>query len=123
MDGAFYQACRVTDCYRPQMRSDETPVCMAEVVLRVVRSRWALTIIKVIADGGPIHFSAIGRRIPNISAKVLADQLRNLHQAAVLQRIGTDDRQEVYYQLTNRGQELKLALDDLNSLAQRWPRL
>ena len=102
------------------MGEQETPICIAEPVLRVVRSRWSPTLVKVIADGGPIHFSALGRQIAGISAKVLADQLRKLQRAGVLQRTRAEARQEVNYELTKRGWELKRALDGLNDLARRW---
>ena len=105
------------------MRENKTPICIAEPVLRVVRSRWSLTLIRVIADGGPIHFSAIGRQIPGISSKVLTDQLRNLQRDGVLQRMRAAERQEVYYELSNRGWELKRALDGLSDLARRWGEL
>lgn len=77
----------------------------------------------VLAEQGPIHFSAIGRRVPGISTKVLTDQLRYLAQAGVVHRSGAEKRQEVYYELTTKGRELQVALDGFNELARRWPDL
>jgi DNA-binding HxlR family transcriptional regulator len=98
----------------------QTPVCASEIVIRTVRSRWAPTLVKVIADKEPIHFSAILREVHGISTKVLSDQLRNLQRGGVLHRSDATRGQEVFYQLTNRGRELKRALDGLNDLADRW---
>jgi DNA-binding HxlR family transcriptional regulator len=77
----------------------------------------------VIGQRGPIHFSAIAREVRGISVKVLTEQLRDLVENGVLNRIANESRPEVYYELTPRGRELKLALDSLNELADRWPRL
>jgi len=77
----------------------------------------------VLAEYGPIHFSAIGRQVPGISTKVLAEQLRYLLKAGVVHRSSAEKRQEVYYELTARGRELQRALDGFNDLARRWPDL
>jgi DNA-binding HxlR family transcriptional regulator len=98
----------------------QTTICASEVVIRTVRSRWAPTLLKLIADHEPIHFSAILRKVAGISTKVLADQLRNLQRDGVLHRSRATRGQEVFYELTNRGRELKRALDGLNDLADRW---
>ena len=105
------------------MAPDVLPICAAEVVLRVLRGRWALTIMAVVAEHGPIHFLAIGRQVPGISNKVLADQLRYLLRAGVVHRSSAEERQEVFYELTARGREVRTALDGLNDLARRWPDL
>jgi DNA-binding HxlR family transcriptional regulator len=105
------------------MSTDAKPVCAAEVVLRVLRGRWAPTLMMVLAEHGPIHFSAIGRQIPGISTKVLTDQLRYLVRAGVVQRSGAEKRQEIYYELTSKGRELQVALDGWNEFVRRWPDL
>lgn len=105
------------------MTTDAKPVCAAEVVLRVLRGRWTPTLMVVLAEHGPIHFSAIGRQVPGISTKVLTEQLRYLLRAGVVHRSGAEKRQEVYYELTPKGRELQVALDGFNELARRWPDL
>jgi DNA-binding HxlR family transcriptional regulator len=105
------------------MQQNEPPVCASEVIFRVLRGRWALPLLIAIAEHGPIHFLAIGRSVPGISKKVLTDQLRFLQQAGVITRSSAETRQEVFYQLSNRGRELKAAIDGLNDLAARWPDL
>lgn len=105
------------------MASDPTSICAAEVVLRVLRGRWAMTILMTLVDHGAMHFGAIERSIKGISAKVLSEQLRYLQNAGVVSRRSSEQRREVYYELTPRGHELKLALDAINDLARRWPDL
>lgn len=102
------------------MPSDSLPICAAEVIFRVVRGRWALSLMAVIAERGPIHFSAIGRSVPGISRKVLTDQLRFLERSGVVIRSEVERPAQVFYELTARGLELKKAIDGLNDLAARW---
>jgi DNA-binding HxlR family transcriptional regulator len=103
------------------MSSDTLPICAAEVIFRVVRGRWALSLVVVIAEQGPIHFLAISRSLPGISRKVLTDQLRFLERAGVVSRSTVEKPPQVFYELTTRGLALKKAIDGLNELAARWP--
>ncbi|NII72197.1 DNA-binding HxlR family transcriptional regulator [Dyella sp. SG562] len=105
------------------MATDPLNICAAEVVLRVLRGRWAMTILMTLAERGPVHFGAMERSIKGVSAKVLSEQLRYLRNAGVVSRSSSAQRREVYYELTPRGQELTLALDAINDLARRWPDL
>ncbi|AFQ51600.1 winged helix-turn-helix transcriptional regulator [Burkholderia cepacia] len=103
---------------------ENTPtICAAEVILRMLRGRWAPSLLMVIADQGPIHFLAIFRALPGISRKVLTDQLRFLVRAGVIARSTSETQPQVIYALTERGRELKRAVDQFNELAIRWDSL
>lgn len=96
-------------------------ICVADVVLRTLRGRWATHILTVVASHGSIHFNELKRAIFGVSAKVLTEQLRFLETARVLERHATgNSRQEVSYTYTARGHELKHVLDSFNELAARW---
>ena len=105
------------------MNTPAKSICMADVVLRVLRGRWATHILAVIALHESIHFNELKRAMPGVSAKVLTEQLRFLETAGVLERqaIG-NSRQEVSYTYTARGHELKQVLDSFSELAARWAR-
>lgn len=105
------------------MPPSDNSICAAEVVFRVVRGRWALSLIATIAEQQPVHFLALSRSVPGISRKVLTEQLRFFQQAGVVERSTDEARQEVFYALTRRGKELKTAIDGLNDLAARWDTL
>lgn len=100
-----------------------TYTCASEILIRLLKGRWAPSLVMVVGQRGPIHFSAIAREVQGISVKVLTEQLRDLVESGVFNRIANENRPEVYYELTPRGLELKLALDSLNDLADRWPHL
>jgi DNA-binding HxlR family transcriptional regulator len=97
------------------------PVCPADIIVNIVRGKWALNILLVIGEQGEPHFNAIRRTIPGISAKVLGEQLGYLIDGGVLQRTHTASaRHEVVYSYTEHGKELRTVLDDLHKLALRW---
>ena len=98
------------------------PVCLAEVVIRALRGKWAMQILLAI-DGqqAQAHFNHIKRAVPGISAKVLAEQLRYLLAAGVICRVPSGETwQEVHYAYTDKGRELRGLLDSLNDMGQRW---
>jgi DNA-binding HxlR family transcriptional regulator len=107
----------------PKPATHELPICASEVIFRALRGRWALTILKVLAQSQSRHFSALLRSVPGISPKVLTEQLRFLEKAGVLDRSSQSSRREVHYGLTARGRALKVALDGLDDLANRWTHL
>jgi DNA-binding HxlR family transcriptional regulator len=102
------------------MPTEPPQICAAEVIFRILRGRWALPILLVLAEQGALHFLAIHRLIPGVSKKVLTEQLRYFERAGVLNRSSTQSQAHVFYELTLRGQELNKAIDGLNDLAARW---
>jgi len=104
-------------------RREPESIRPADVVLNVVRVRWATHIMKRIGDHGALHFAALQRSIPAVSRKVLTDQLRHLEQAGILQRqLNQPARRVTPYSFTSRGRELKAVLDSLDELGARWQR-
>jgi DNA-binding HxlR family transcriptional regulator len=108
---------------RNSPRREPESICPADVVLNVVKVRWATHIMKRIGDYGALHFAALQRAIPGVSRKVLTDQLRRLERAGILQRqLNQAARRGMPYSFTNRGRELQVFLDSLEELAARWQR-
>lgn len=94
------------------------PACLADIIVRSLRGKWAMPILLVVGENGGRHFNHLRRAIPGISAKVLTEQLRYLMAAGVVQRQPSGS--EVVYSYTERGKELRALLDSMNTLAQRW---
>lgn len=100
---------------------NHTPACLADIIVNLLRGKWAMHILHKLTPDEPLHFNAILRSIPGISAKVLNEQLGYLTAGGVLQRLPTASaRQEVLYAYTELGKELRLVVDKLNDLAARW---
>jgi len=95
--------------------------CPMDWVLRILMGPWTTYILWVLLRSGPSRFGEIKRQVPGISAKVLTERLRMLEGAGIVdRRYEATIPPRVTYSLTERGEELRLALNQLNDLARRW---
>lgn len=102
---------------RASEREELTPVSAAKGVedaLKIVEGRWKLVILFHLFGGNILRFSDLERAIPQISQKMLAQQLRQLEADGMVRRIVHPQvPPKVEYQLTDWGQSLCPALDAL----------
>ncbi|TCL04955.1 MULTISPECIES: winged helix-turn-helix transcriptional regulator [Sodalis] len=90
-----------------------------ESVLRLLEGRWKLVILFHLFGGQVQRYSDLEKLIPDISQKMLAQQLRQLEADGIV--IRTDYKQvppKVDYRLTPWGQALCPALDALLTWAE-----
>ena len=93
----------------PQQAADAV-----QQVLAVIAGRWKLVILFHLFDGRVQRFSELERLIPDISQKMLAQQLRRLeNDGVVLRTIHPEVPPRVEYRLTELGEALCPALDEL----------
>lgn len=94
-----------------------TPVSAAKGVenaLGILEGRWKLVILFHLFGGKVLRFSDLERAIPQISQKMLAQQLRQLESdGMVLRIVHPQVPPKVEYRLTDWGQSLCPALDSL----------
>ena len=97
-------------------RANQGSGCALTAALAAMGGRWKLFIVYRLADG-PMHFAALRRSLPEVSAKVLAQQLREMQADGLL------DRQPrgpvpapVIYALTQHG----LSLLPVAEAIRRW---
>lgn len=82
--------------------------------LQLIEGRWKLVILFHLFGGRVLRFSELERAIPEISQKMLAQQLRRLEADGIVRRIVYPEvPPRVEYQLTEWGQALCPALDAL----------
>src|SRR5690242_10156710 len=89
--------------------------CPLARALDVVGERWTLVIIQELMKRSN-RYSDLARRLPGIGTTVLADRLRKLEAAGVVERLPGPVGEGVVYALTDRGMELSDALEALR----RW---
>src|SRR3954469_906659 len=69
--------------------ADVTPQMAAtgvETALRMLEGRWKMVIIFHLFDRGTLRFSELERAIPDVSQKVLINQLRELERDGIVAR-------------------------------------
>ncbi|HEY7206966.1 MAG TPA: helix-turn-helix domain-containing protein [Gaiellaceae bacterium] len=86
----------------------------------LVGRRWVGAIVRALL-GGPLRFSELERELPGVSARALAQRLRELEAAAVVERrVDHGPPVRVAYELTPRGLELEPVVAGLEAWAHRW---
>lgn len=97
------------------MSKNYTPVTAAqdvEAALRLLEGRWKLVILFHLFGGKVLRFSELERAIPNITQKMLGQQLRQLEADGIVVRtVYSQVPSKVEYSLTEWGQALCPALD------------
>lgn len=105
------------------MRKVYTPATAAvgvEEVLRLLEGRWKLIILFHLFDGKVQRYSDFEKLIPGISQKMLAQQLRQLEADGIVARkLYPQVPPKVEYRLTDWGQALCPALDELLKWAEQ----
>ena len=66
-------------------RANAIAGCALTAALAALGGRWKLFVVYRLADG-PLHFAALRRSLPEMSAKVLAQQLRELQADGLVSR-------------------------------------
>jgi len=91
--------------------------------MKLLEGRWKLEILFRLFGGNVRRFSELERAIPDISQKMLAQQLRRMERDGIVRRIVYPEvPPKVEYCLTDWGQSLCPALDALLTWAERRER-
>lgn len=103
-------------------RDDLTPTTAAqgvELALKMLEGRWKLVILFHLFGGNVLRFSDLERAIPNVSQKMLIQQLRQMEKDGIVRRIVHHQvPPKVEYALTDWGQSLCPALDAILTWAE-----
>ncbi len=104
-----------------RVRVERTTCCVYyHRAVELIGKRWTGAILAVLMDG-PLHFSEIGRSIPDISDRLLSERLKELEAEGLVERRVIDDTPvRVEYVLTEKGEALEPAVRALKRWAQSW---
>lgn len=101
-----------------ELRSEFCPYFQQAAEL--VGRRWCGAIVRGLLDG-PRRFSELERAVESVSARALAQRLRELEQAGVVERVvDAGPPVRVSYALTERGRELEPVVAELERWAHAW---
>lgn len=91
--------------------------------LKVLEGRWKLFILFQLFGGQVMRFSELERAIPDVTQKMLSQQLRQLESDGLVKRKAyAVVPPHVEYSLTEWGQELCPTLDTLLTWAEKRPK-
>jgi DNA-binding HxlR family transcriptional regulator len=93
--------------------------CPVARAAEILADRWTVLIIReLLADVN--HFNELERGLPHMSRTLLAERLRRLQQAGVLERRGASRGKPTEYRLAPAGRELQPIIDRLGEWGARW---
>jgi DNA-binding HxlR family transcriptional regulator len=93
--------------------------CPVARAAEILTDRWTVLIIReLLADVN--HFNELERGLPRMSRTLLAERLRRLQQAGVLERRGASRGKRTEYRLTSAGRELQPIIDQFGGWGARW---
>ncbi len=97
------------------------PICSRYVnAVHLLGKRWTPLIVHVLL-AGPQRFGAIASAISVLSDRVLAERLRELEAAGIVQRqIDPHGPGRVEYALTSKGRDLEVVVRELHRWAHDW---
>lgn len=82
-------------------------ICPVRNVIARFGNKWALLVILVISENAPIRYNELGRKIPDISSRVLSNTLRTLEADGLVKRTYYQEvPPRVEYSLTDTGNSL-----------------
>jgi DNA-binding HxlR family transcriptional regulator len=82
-------------------------ICLKEETVRIISGKWNLTILFHLATGGTKRFNELRGLIPEITQKILTNQLRDLEKQDIVRRVVyAQVPPKVEYSLTDNGQSL-----------------
>ena len=100
------------------MRRREKGACPAEATVGVIGGRWKVPIIWHLF-AGTRRFSELRRAMPDVTQKMLTQQLRELEQDGVVHRkVYPEVPPKVEYSLTDRGLSLRPVVESMCRWAQ-----
>ena len=93
--------------------------CPVARAAEILADRWTVLIVReLLADIN--NFNELERGLPHMSRTLLAERLRRLDQAGVLERRGASRGKRTEYRLTPAGRELQPIIDLFGGWGARW---
>lgn len=94
---------------------EQKPMCPIEATLAMISGKWKILIIKALSQG-PVRYGDLAREIPQVSAKVLTEQLREMEQDGLVSRtVFPEVPPRVEYSLSKMGAALAAVLEALRN--------
>lgn len=91
-----------------------------EEAYQIIGKKWMCLIIHYLLNE-PKRFSEINSLIPNLSKRVLTERMKELEDCGIiLRRVITNRPVRSEYSLTKKGHALGIALQTVDSWAEKW---
>lgn len=91
-----------------------------ENAFQLLGKRWTGLIIRTLLSGQK-RFSDIVDAIPNMSARMLTERFKELEsEGIIIRKVYPETPVRIEYELTEKGKELKVVMDEIQKWAEKW---
>jgi DNA-binding HxlR family transcriptional regulator len=103
-----------------ETESDTTIVCPLERAIRTIGGRWKMLVLRSLFVSGAQRYNALLRTVPDISAKELTRNLRELEHAGLIEKTKGENASAdiAVYALTALGERLQPAFKALGAFGE-----
>ncbi|MGL5100567.1 MAG: winged helix-turn-helix transcriptional regulator [Fusobacteriaceae bacterium] len=99
---------------------DKQFVCLLDLGVEFIRGKWKAVILCHL-KGEPVRFLELQRKTKGVTQKMLNEQLKSLeNDGLVIRKVYPEVPPRVEYSLSEKGKDLVLVWDGLESWAQRY---
>lgn len=107
------------DCYFNQ-NEDNHKICPMILVHKLISGKWKILILWYLING-PLRFSDIKRNLPNVTQKMLTNQLRSLEEDNLIYRkVYPVVPPKVEYGLTDIGMKIIPVLESMHNYGEEY---
>ena len=118
-DATLILRLKVMRMRRKEQLNSIIEICPVRNIVARFGNKWALLVILVLSENEPIRYNELGRKIPDISSRVLSNTLRILEaDGLVYRRFYQEVPPRVEYSLTDTGRSLVPIIIKLTEWAQ-----
>ncbi|WP_294187369.1 helix-turn-helix domain-containing protein [uncultured Clostridium sp.] len=105
------------DCY---LNKDSHEVCPMILVHKLISGKWKILILWYLVNG-PLRFSDLKRKLPNVTQKMLTNQLRSLEEDNLIYRnVYPEVPPKVEYGLTEIGAKIIPVLEAMHNYGKEY---
>jgi len=100
----------------PFTRFDCNPGCSVEATISLLDGKWKCVILSLLMKNGTMRFNDLRRRTPDVTARMLTNQLRELEiDGLVKRKVYAQVPPKVEYRISPLGRTLEPVLDALRA--------
>ena len=103
---------------KPKSSSEQCPVYG---IIEFCSKKWAMHILRVIADQKTMRFCTIKEALPDINSRILSERLSELEEEGFIDRIVTEDKPIcIEYRITEKGADLRSVFTCFCKFGEKW---
>ncbi|MBT4119416.1 MAG: helix-turn-helix transcriptional regulator [Candidatus Peribacter sp.] len=95
--------------------------CPTYSIIEFCSKKWAMHILRCIADNKTMRFSEIKEEIPEINSRILSERLGELEEEGLIERVVIDEKPIcIEYNITEKGADMRNIFKCFCTFGKKW---